>query len=89
MEEGERIQSDHGSQLWEWDQQRLAVPLPAPLAPGDMQEVGCPCAQIFAVVSLAYPVIGILTDNVSQFCCVIMKDFLNKVTTSHKVGPFH
>lgn len=87
MEECEQIQSDHGSQLWERDQQKLAVPLPAPLAPGDMQEVGCLCAQIFAVVSLAYPVIGILTDNVSQFCRVIMKDFLNKVTTKCKVGP--
>ncbi|EOB08288.1 hypothetical protein Anapl_01477 [Anas platyrhynchos] len=60
------------------EQQKLVVPLPPPPAPSDMQEVGCPCAQIFAVVSLADPMIGILTDYVLQFCCVITKGFPNK-----------
>lgn len=69
------------------EQQKLVVLSPPPPVPGDMQEVGCPCAKILAVVSLADPTIGILTDNVPQFCCVIAKDFPNKVRMRSKMGP--
>lgn len=90
MEGDEQIQPDWIRILGNGrEQQKLVVPLPPPPAPSDMQEVGCPCAQIFAVVSLADPMIGILTDYVLQFCCVITKGFPNKVRIRSKMGPSH
>lgn len=69
------------SEVWEDRpyQEKLAVPSPPPPAMGRMQEVGWPCAQIFAVVSLADLTIEILTDNGLCFCWVIMKYFPYKV----------
>lgn len=77
------------SEVWEDRpyQEKLAVPLLPPPTTGRMQEVGWPCAQIFAVVSPADLMIEILTDNGPRFCWVIMKYFPYKVDRA--VEPSH
>lgn len=77
------------SEVWEDrpKQGKLAAPLPPPPATGRMQEVGWPCTQIFAVVSLADLMIEILTDNGPCFCWVIVKFFHYKVDRA--IEPSH